>query len=306
MSQRTLVLKVPVADQPSLRARLEPLDLEWRTVPHASFSARGQGAVITLYTSGKLVVQAADPEAFVLQHTGLDLPPDARDKMGSGAAGEDPGADPFAHITGPTVGSDETGKGDYFGPLVVAAVRLEPDQAKKLEEWGVADSKKLTDKRALKLAALLRDEVEYSIERLDPPAYNTEYARFRTLNPLLASLHAKAIGVVALPGDAVLVDQFADETLMKQALQGVDIQLFQAHRAERHVAVAAASVLARAEFLLGLAELEAQEGVSLHKGAGQPTDAAGVAFAQSKGIDALGRVAKVHFKNTGKIARRLG
>jgi ribonuclease HIII len=64
--------------------------------------------------------------------------------------------------------------------------------------------------------------------------------------------------------------------------------------------------LARAEFLLGLAELESQEGVRLHKGAGQPTDEAGLSFARANGMDALGRVAKLHFKNTGKIARRLG
>ena len=74
MSQRTLVLKVPPADQERLRARLNSLDLEWRSVPHAAFSARGEGAVVTLYNSGKLVIQGADPEAFVLQHTGLELP----------------------------------------------------------------------------------------------------------------------------------------------------------------------------------------------------------------------------------------
>lgn len=305
MSQRTIVLKVPPADQQRLRSRLDSLDLEWRSVPHASFSARGEGAVVTLYKSGKLVVQGADPEAFVLQHTGLELPERAAVQgEPAGAVGSE--ADPFAHVTGPFVGSDETGKGDYFGPLVVAAVRMESHQAQKLTDWGVADSKKLTDKRALKLAVLLREEVEYTIESLKPPEYNAEYARMRTLNPLLAAQHARAIRAVAQPGDAVLVDQFAKASLMEAALEGSDVRLFQAHRAERHVAVAAASILARAEFLLALAELETQEGTRLHKGAGQPTDEAGLSFARANGMDALGRVAKLHFKNTGKIARRLG
>lgn len=306
MSQRTLVLKVPPADQERLRARLNSLDLEWRSVPHAAFSARGEGAVVTLYNSGKLVIQGADPEAFVLQHTGLELPADPTRQTEAGSVAATSTGDPFAHLTGPVVGSDETGKGDYFGPLVVVAVRMESSQAQKLTEWGVADSKKLTDKRALKLAALLREEVEHAIECLCPPEYNAQYARIRSLNPLLAGMHAKAIRAVAQAGDAVLVDQFAKESLMLEALEGSDIRLFQAHRAERHVAVAAASVLARAEFLLGLAELESQEGLDLHKGAGRPTDDAGLAFARAKGMDAMGRVAKLHFKNTGKIARRLG
>ncbi len=305
MSQRTIVLKVPPADQQRLRSRLDALDLEWRSVPHASFSARGEGAVVTLYKSGKLVVQGADPEAFVLQHTDLNLPAGAQ-KQAEPASAAPEADDPFAHATGPFVGSDETGKGDYFGPLVVAAVRMDAHQSQKLTEWGVADSKKLTDKRALKLAVLLREEVEYTIESLQPPEYNAEYTRFRTLNPLLAAQHAKAIRALAQPGDAVLVDQFAKASVMEAALEGSDVRLFQAHRGERHVAVAAASTSARAEFLLGLAELESQEGVSLHKGAGQPTDEAGVTFARANGMDALGRVAKLHFKNTGKIARRLG
>ncbi|MDE0913665.1 MAG: ribonuclease HIII [Planctomycetota bacterium] len=305
MSQRTIVLKVPPADQQRLRSRLNSLDLEWRSVPHASFSARGEGAIVTLYKSGKLVVQGANPEAFVLQHTGLDLPAGAVEQSGP-AEEVAPEDDPFAHVTGPFVGSDETGKGDYFGPLVVAAVRMESHQAQKLIEWGVADSKKLTDKRALKLAALLRDEVEYTIESLQPPEYNVEYARMRTLNPLLAAQHARAIRALAQPGDAVLVDQFAKASVMEAALEGSDVRLFQAHRGERHVTVAAASILARAEFLLGLAALESQEGLGLHKGAGQPTDDAGLSFARANGMDALVRVAKVHFKNTGKIARRLG
>ena len=223
---------------------------------------------MTLYKSGKLVVQGADPEAFVLQHTGLDLPAGTEGR-GESAAAVSQAGDPFAHVAGPFVGSDETGKGGYFGPLVVAAVRMESHQAQKLTEWGVADSKKLTDKRALKLAALLREEVVYAIESLQPPEYNEEYTRIRTLNPLLAAQHARAILSVAQPGDAVLVDQFAKASIMESALEGSDVRLFQAHRAERHVAVAAASILARAEFLLGLAALESQEGVSLHKGAGQ-------------------------------------
>ncbi len=302
VTQRTLVIKVPQRDHASLQTRLEPLNLEWRSVPHAQFSVRGMGVVATLYRSGKFVVQGAEPEGFVAQHTDLDVPQaDPKDSSEELSAE----SDTLARIPGPIVGSDEAGKGDYFGPLTVAAVRLEPDQAQTLIGWGVTDSKRLTDPRALKLAALLRAEVSFAVEHLNPSDYNKEYARVRNLNPMLAGLHARAIGSVAHPGDSVIVDQFANEALMREALEGKEIHLYQAPRAERHVAVAAASILARAEFLLGLAELEVTSGFQLHKGAGAPVDQAGAAIARAQGLDALEGVAKLHFKTTDKIAKRL-
>ena len=291
MAQETLVVQVPRARHEALRARLQAGAFEWRNVPHASFAVKGDGVVATLYQSGKLVIQGPDPGAFLARWTDLDAPapkvPDA-----------------VARTDEPTVGADETGKGDYFGPLVVAAVRLEPDQAARLAELGVADSKKLTDKRALRLAAGLR-ELPHAVELLAPAEYNDVYPRYAGLNPLLADLHAKAIGRVAQDGDRVLVDQFADAEVMRAATAHLTLKLEQAPRAERNVAVAAASVLARAEFLLALDELSARWEVELRKGAGLPTDEAALAFVRAHGRDALGEVAKLHFKNTAKVEARL-
>jgi len=300
VSQKTLVLKVPRELHRALRERLAAGQFEFRNVPHAAFSAKGDGVVATLYESGKLVVQGSDPELFVARWTDLEGPLAAPAKAApSGLA--------RLHLDEPLVGSDETGKGDYFGPLVVAAVRMEPPQAKEMAEWNVAESKVITDERALRLAALLRDRVVHAIERVDPVEYNQMYPRYKGLNPMLADLHAKAIGKVAKKGDRVLVDQFANARVMQTAVRGLDIRLEQAHRAEANPIVAAASVLARAEFLLALRELSEKAGIVLHKGAGAPVDAIGVQLARERGgIDGLADFAKLHFKNTQKIRARLG
>lgn len=294
MTQKTLVVQLPRSRHAALRSRLAAGAFEFRKVPHAAFSVKGDGVVATLYLSGKLVVQGADPEVFLARWTDAVAPEPPAERVG------------LAPITGEMIGSDETGKGDFFGPLVVAAVRVDAEVARELVEWGVTDSKALSDARALKLGVLLRAKVAYSVQRLDPEPYNARYAEYGTLNPLLADMHAEAIRALAKPGVRVLVDQFANARVMQKALRGLDVKLEQAHRAERNVAVAAASVIARQEFLLALRELSEEHGVTLHKGAGSPTDRAGAAFVRQHGFDALGRVAKLHFKNTQKVKRLAG
>ena len=304
MPQDTFVTKVPRGQYGALRARLSVGGFEHRTVPHAEFSVKGEGVVATLYTSGKFVVQGADPAAFVARWTDLD--------PAAGAAGRPRAAAPGGARTGdapivlepPVTGSDEAGKGDYFGPLVVAAVRADGPTLERLEALGVADSKTLTDGRALKLGAALRGEVEHAIRRVDPNEYNALYPEYPALNPMLADLHAEVIGQLARRDENVLVDQFERRGLVRQRLDPLGVRLTEVPRAERHAAVAAASILARQEFLLGLAELSEDFGVPLHKGAGAPTDAAGRRLVDEQGEDALRGAAKLHFKNTGKILDR--
>jgi len=301
MAQRTLVYKVPAASAAEIEALLAGGAFERRTVPHARWSVKGEGVVATLYSSGKLVVQGASPEEFIARFTPLE------------GAGEGPrkkapesGADELARtLTEPWAGSDEAGKGDYFGPLVVAAVRLTPELALEVVAEGIADSKTLSDGRALKLGAFLRARVPFAIRRLDPEEYNAVYARSRGLNRMLAGIHAEVLREVAQPGDKVLVDQFGAASLMSEALQGDDVELHQRTKAERHPSVAAASVLARQEFLVGLMELGQEHGFDLPKGAGAQVDDAGVGILSEGGDEALARVAKVHFKNTEKIRARL-
>lgn len=201
------------------------------------------------------------------------------------------------------VGVDESGKGDYFGPLVIAACYVGPEHLAELE--GVKDSKKLTDRQALGLSSRIRSVCPNSVIAIGPAKYNELYAKFRNLNSLLAWGHARAIENVleVHPAGLVISDQFAaGGHAVKRALyeKGKQIEFRSLVRAEADIAVAAASILARAEFLRRLERLGADYGVVLPKGA---TNVVGPArqFVQKHGAAALGNVAKLHFKTTGAV-----
>jgi ribonuclease HIII len=286
MPQVTLVVQLAPEDQARLERELSGDEFEHRALEHARFSVRGQGVVATLYRSGKLVVQGSGVELFSERYLG-----------GRRAIVDEP----VAVNQRTLVGSDEAGKGDYFGPLVVSAVRADPDERAELARSGVADSKMLSDERVRILAPALEQRYACTSEVLMPAEYNREHARFGSLNPLLAELHARCIRRLAQPGHLVLVDKFADDKLVASRVADLDIELHQRTRAEREPVVAAASVLARARFLDGLATLSEESAVDLHKGAGDPTDRSAREFVRLHGREALGRVAKLHFKNTSKL-----
>ena len=289
MPQSTLVLKVSPADRERLARSLSAGEFEHRSVPHAVFSVKGAGVVATLYESGKLVIQGDDPALFAERHLGSVTPVPVVGR-GTGRVADEP-----------IVGTDECGKGDYFGPLVVAGVRLEPGEAARLHESGVRDSKTLSDEAALRIGGALRARYPHAVARLDPEEYNALHRRKGQLNDMLADLHARVIRELHRPGIRVLVDQFASESLMQGKLAGLDVRLEQRHRAEAEPAVAAASVIAREEFLIALRELSERFAVDLHKGAGDPVDRAARRFVAIHGREGLGRVAKMHFKNTQKL-----
>jgi len=142
-----------------MRASLAAGPFEFRPVPHALFSAKGEGAVATLYASGKLVVQAADPEVFIQRWLSLEAPPDRPAEVVEST--------PAPTVDEAVIGSDEVGKGDYFGPLVVCAVRLEPGQSDEIRRSGVRDSKTLTDEQCIRLGGALRSRYAVAVERLD-------------------------------------------------------------------------------------------------------------------------------------------
>jgi ribonuclease HIII len=298
VANQTLVLRVPPSEQAQLRARLSQGTFEHRSVPHALFSVKGEGVVATLYTSGKLVVQGSDPLIFVArfvpESAQAEAPAKERPKTSAAPTTFDR----------PTVGSDESGKGDFFGPLVVAAVRLEPSEAQQLLDAGVMDSKKLSDARALKLGAWLREHAHHSLQVLEPAEYNARW-REEGLHTLLSDLHARAIRGVAARGDRVVIDQFSKKDEIGPALAGLGLDIERRTRAESELAVAAASILARAEFLVRLMELGEEAGLALPKGAGALVDEAAAELARRTGPEALAAFAKVHFKNVDKVRGRL-
>lgn len=214
----------------------------------------------------------------------------------------------------PHIGTDESGKGDYFGPLVSVGVLVTERTAKQLSSVGVTDSKKLSDKRNVALAKeimrICRDS--FAIIEISPERYNALYHQFRkekkSLNTLLAWGHAKAIEEILTRVDckSAVADQFADESFILGKLQerGKQIDLIQMHKAEQNVAVAAASILARARFLDKLNMLSAEYKIEFPKGASKKVIDAAKQFVGLHGEELLGKVAKLHFKTTNAVLNR--
>lgn len=201
------------------------------------------------------------------------------------------------------IGVDESGKGDFFGPLVIAACYVGPEHLAELE--GVKDSKKLTDPVAIRLAVKIRAVCPCSVIALGPAKYNELYAKFRNLNELLAWGHARAIeNVLEIhPADLVISDQFAHggaPVRRKLFEKGKQVEFRSMVRAEADIAVAAASILARAEFLNRLKRLSIEFGVDLPKGA-TSVIGAGKKFVSLHGPAALSQVAKMHFKTSAQV-----
>lgn len=203
------------------------------------------------------------------------------------------------------IGIDESGKGDYFGPLVIAAVFVDATTQGELRLMEVRDSKKISDGRILEMAPDIKTICPHSVIAIGPQKYNELYAKIKNLNRLLAWGHAKALEnlLERVTCERAISDQFGNERLILNALQdkGRKIVLEQRPKAESDLAVAAASILARAEFLIRLKRLSGEVGTTLPKGASPSVALAAKMIVKKHGRDRLGAVAKLHFKTTQAV-----
>ncbi|MFH1687214.1 MAG: ribonuclease HIII [bacterium] len=206
------------------------------------------------------------------------------------------------------LGVDESGKGDFFGPLVVAACACPESSQQAMIEAGVRDGKLLTEKRVLALDTWLRSEFPYAVVVVSPSEYNQRYHKIKNLNLLLAECHAQAINELAAQSDIDLAvsDKFGKAELVESALRkvGCITPLKQIVRGERVTQVAAASILARAEFITQMRSMESEYGVAIPRGASAQVDAAGREIVRQLGADILPQLAKMHFKNLGRVTTR--
>ena len=222
-------------------------------------------------------------------------------------------AAPATFVTdGLWAGSDESGKGDFFGSLVVAAVVVDNTTADKLRAAGVKDCKLLTDKKILELEDIIKASVvDYSVLELKPRVYNLRYeqvaAQGGKLNQLLGYGHVAALSRVLEKHEdchSALIDQFTTSMVnirvLKQRFPQCDVR--QQPKAESNLAVAAASVLARAQFLHTMAALAAEAGVQeLPKGGGAQATACARELAAKYGKEALRNYVKLHFANYQRV-----
>ena len=296
----TQVFKLEAGEAQALEQRLRqelPETSEWRRVDYARFAVKALGVSLVCYTSGKVVLQGKQTEPFAARFLeGFRAEGPQRSKASSDLSFE---------VT--TVGSDEAGKGDYFGPLVVASVYAAPSRLDELKAMGVADSKQLSDRRMYPIAERIEQEFACEVRMLMPPEYNEVWGRLRNVNHVLADLHADAIAALLAANDTeeVIVDRFAAESLvatrLRQKVDAMPAKLVQVPRAEAYPVVAAASIVARVRFLEGLRQCEADSGTDLHKGAGAPVDVAIQRVFAIGGVELLRKVGKVHFKNSERV-----
>ncbi len=215
-----------------------------------------------------------------------------------------------AEMFGPHFGVDESGKGDFFGPLVIAGCYTDRGITRKLMEAGIQDSKKIgSDQRIRALADIIRKTqgAVHSVVVIGPERYNQLYAKFANLNRLLAWGHARIIeNLLEIRPDCprALSDQFANPALIKRALleKGRGIQLDQRTKAESDVAVAAASILAREAFIDWLRANGREFQKELPRGASAQVKQVGRELVEAHGAEVLRRVAKTHFKTASEIA----
>lgn len=290
----SFVAQVDLSLAAKLRNDLESQGFDITTPPHTQFNARKDGVSCTLYNSGKLVIQGKEMATFIefyiepeiLKNFSYSYPIEQLDKTCR-------------------IGVDESGKGDFFGPLCIAGVYAAGDEIALLKEIGVKDSKSLNDASIAKIASKIREKYTYYVVKINPFKYNQLYEQFHNLNRLLAWGHATVIESLSEKTGCrkVIIDQFASESVVKEALKRkkIALELTQRHRAEEDPVVAAASILARDAFVEGLKSLGNQYHMKLPKGASSQVIAAGVQFALKNGQEALAHVAKKHFKTLDQI-----
>ena len=256
---------------------------------------------LALYQTGKFLLQGKDSALkFRLQALlGIDSNPN---KTASPHATNQT----LDHSHQVWIGVDESGKGDFFGPLAVSAVVVHRKLAEPLSSLGVTDSKRLSDARIREMAPQLLRKLKHHTIVLMPTEYNQEYQQIQNLNVLLGSLHAQCIA--ALYDERVemfLSDQFAnDKGLLQKSISKHNLpveKLRQAPRAESDLAVACASILARYHFIEALDRLSEKFAMSFPKGAGEGVERAAAEFRQTHGIEAFSQVAKLHFKTFERL-----
>jgi len=296
--------KIPVTKQEAIKdfilqnfeAIIGPKDYAFWHIKSQDFSA-------TFYNSSKFVVQGKNINPL-LEKLGEKF--SSFPKVSISDSKKEKKEDIIQEVTYSTyIGTDESGKGDFFGPLVVAAVLVDEKNRQHFIDLGIKDSKTLKDAQMIKMAQEIQKNSTFSVVAMTNTKYNDLYKNFKNLNKLLAWGHARVIENILekQPCEYALSDKFGDESLIQNALMknGRTIKLDQRVRAESDIAVAAASVLARATFVQKMKQMENFYGCDFPKGCNNHVKTAAKCFIQKYGRERLIEVCKAHFKTYNEI-----
>tara|TARA_B110000014_G_scaffold34381_1_gene21823 strand:- start:1898 stop:2809 length:912 start_codon:yes stop_codon:yes gene_type:complete len=278
-----------------LREILEHENFEFKTKEYTIFSANKDHLNISVYQKGpKVLIQGKKTEEFVR----FTLEPRI---LGEAKLGYEEELNP--EMFEPHFGIDESGKGDFFGPLVIAGAYTDKNLTRSLLDEGIADSKKITDTKIKKLSKIIHDSpgIEHEIIIIGPKKYNELYSKIGNLNKLLAWGHATCIERLCEKRpdcNRALSDQFARSSVLTSSLgeRGKNIKIQQRTKAESDIAVATASILARDAFVTWIDKATEQFGFTIPKGASNKVKETGEKLVAQHGTQILQEVSKIHFK----------
>jgi ribonuclease HIII len=281
--------------------------LSEKVPPGGVFTAKTPSCSITAYKSGKVLFQGKDGEVEAAK---WGSPATSAQKVEKKASASNLPAN-FRSMS--VIGSDEVGTGDFFGPITVVAAYVKKEDIELLKELGVQDSKNLKDDKIIEVAKQLVKFVPYSLLTLHNPKYNKMQGSGMSQGKLKALLHNQAIQhvidkIAPEKPEAILIDQFAKEEIYYNYLKGqrtvVRDKVFFSTKGESvHLAVAAASMIARYAFVQHMEKLGQKAGFVLPKGAGAQVDVAAARLIKSKGAECLPEFVKLHFANTDKAMK---
>lgn len=269
-----------------------------KTPPYAIFQAQEEDTIITLYTSGKAMFQGTS--AFVDANMWKAVKENDE---------EDTDSNDYLNTT--SVGSDEVGTGDYFGPIVVTACFVKKEDIPYLKELGCTDSKKLTDEKILNIAPKITKKIKYRSIILSNEEYNLKYSKENNMNKIKAIMHNKALSLVLNEIDEkldyIIVDEFAKEnryySYLSESSNIVKNITFITKAETKNLAVASASIISRYIFLKEFDKMCDFYHLPLLKGSGAGVDKIGEELVEKYGKEVLDKTAKKNFSNTSRILK---
>lgn len=282
-----------------------------KTPPYAVFQADTGDTIVTLYESGKAMFQgvSADIEASMWESIGKDK--DNIDYFIDAKDMKEEKEEDVLPMDISSVGSDEVGTGDYFGPIVVTATYVNKEDIPFLTELGVRDSKKLSDEQILKIVPKIVKRIKYKTIMLSNKEYNEKYGKDMNMNKIKAVLHNKVLSEMVKDNvyDYIVVDQFEPESSYYKHLSEVPNPLkgitFITKAEDKCLSVACASLISRYIFVKEFDKLGNKYGIFLPKGANYYVEDIGIKLVNKYGIDVLKDTAKLNFSNTDRILKEI-
>ena len=288
-----------------------------KTPAYAIFQADEEDTVVTLYESGKMVFQgiSADIDAAMWKQLEKNLNPNSKIEEKNSEDKKKKEKEiviDYKIYNSNTIGSDEVGTGDYFGPIVVTSSYVSKENIKFLEELGVKDSKKLTDEKILEVVPKIIKKIPYKSIIFSNEEYNKKYSDNINMNKIKAILHNKVLLEISKEikdYDYAVVDEFAGKYIYFNYLKDSPCVFknitFLTKGEDKCLSVACSSLISRYIFLKEFDKLNKELNILLPKGAGNTVDDIGVQIVKNYGIEKLEKIAKLNFKNTDKIKEKL-